>query len=975
VHQAVVALVVSHDGARWLPAVIEGIGAQTVPLARVVAVDTGSRDESPDLLLDAFDEVVTLTGRAAYPEAVRAGLEQLAPEDAEWIWLLHDDSNPAPDALERLLAVATVGHRSDHGADILGPKLREWPSLKRLLEVGVTISGTGRRETGLEPGEYDQGQHDEVREVLAVNTAGMLVRRRVLEDLDGFDDHLPIFGNDIDFGWRAAARGYRTVVVPDAIVFHAEAAHRGIRRTPLTGRHTHYQERRAALFTLLANTRGRALPGKLVRLFLGTLVRMVGFLVVRSAGEALDDLAALFSVYVSPGEIRRARVARRIPVAVPGGGPAPDPRPLLAPWWVPYRHGLDFVGDIVNAAFNQAQDVADRRRAAKEAEAPVPMRRPTALDDDTPEEDTGLVARFFTNPLAVALGVVVLLSVFGAREAFGLVTGGGLAPAPERATQLLGLWTESWHPLATGTAVPAPAYVAVLGVLGWLLGNSAAAGVSAVLLLAVPLGLWGAWRMLRVVGRLVDPGGSPRWLVALGAVTYALIPVTSGAFGDGRLGLVAVAVIVPFVAHAALGFGDPERDRRWRAAWRTGLLLALAAAFEPVTWVFAVVLAVILLILASAVTRRLPRGREVLGPPLVTLGVTPLVLLPWWVPAIQHHASSLLLMETGRQPYPSLTFGDLLFGRLGTAGGSVFGGQGVGGPGWLGAMLVVLAVLALVPRATRIPVLVAWLVAGAAALTATALSFLHLPLPGGSVAPGIGVLLVLLHGCFVLAAMLGAQGLVTILRRSGREHHEVLLVGLAVVAAVIPAIGLGWFVWKGPGDLGNSENTGIPPFMTDEATTADANGILVIRGDVDHGLTYTIRRGAGDTLGESEILYASRPDPAFDADVRALVSRPTPTVVDDLAESGIHYLVLPAPYDGSVAAGLDATDGLGQAGTESQATRTWQIETPVDPHAVDGPHSVVHSVLIGVGGAGLLVVLVLTLPTLRASRRTEEDDS
>ena len=96
--------------------------------------------------------------------------------DAEWIWILHDDSTPAPDALEHLLAAA-----AEHPeADLLGPKLREWPSLRRLLEVGVTISGTGRRETGLERGEYDQGQHDDVRRVLAVNSAGLLVRREAL---------------------------------------------------------------------------------------------------------------------------------------------------------------------------------------------------------------------------------------------------------------------------------------------------------------------------------------------------------------------------------------------------------------------------------------------------------------------------------------------------------------------------------------------------------------------------------------------------------------------------------------------------------------------------------------------------------------------------------------------------------------------------------------------------------------------------
>jgi GT2 family glycosyltransferase len=955
VNPTVVALLVSHDGSRWLTAVVEGLRSQTVPLAGVVCVDTGSHDDSPDLLLDAFDEVVTVSGRTAYPEAVRIGLEQIPAEAAEWVWLLHDDSNPAPDALERLLAASAA----DPEADVLGPKLREWPSLKRLLEVGITISGTGRRETGLEAGEYDQGQHDEVRQVLAVNTAGMLVRRAVYERLGGLDDNLPMFGNDLDFGWRAATAGVRTVVVPDAVVFHAEAAHRGLRRTPLTGRHTHYHERRAALFTLLANAPARALPWQVVRLFFGTLLRMVGFLVVRSAGEALDDLAALFSVYAGPGEIRRARQARK---AIGDH----DPKPLLAPWWVPYRHGLDFVGDIAAAATNQAQDVADRRRAAKEAAAPAPLRRPVVVpdDDDAVAEDTGLVARFFTNPLAVALSIVVVLSIVGVREAFGLVTGGGLAPAPADAQALWGLWIESWHPLGTGTAIPAPAYVVPMAVLGTVLGNSAAAAVSAVLLLAVPLALWGAWRLLRVVGRLVDPGGSPRWLVALGAVTYALVPVTSGAWGDGRLGVVAAAVLVPWIAHAALGFSDPEPDRRWRAAWRTGLLLAIAASFEPVAWVFAVLLTLVVTVLAVAVARSLPRDRSIWGPPLVALGVSPVLLAPWWLPALWHGAGSLLLMETGRQPYPSLTFTDLLLGR--------FGGD-IGGPWWLGALLVVLAVLALIPRATRIPVLVAWLVAAVAAFTATALSFVPLPLPGGSVRPGIAVMLVVIHGCFVLAAVLGGQGLVTILRRSRAEHHQALLVVLAVVAAIIPAIGLGWFVWQGPGDLNSSEDTGIPAYMTDSSMASDANGILVIRGDVAQGLRYTIRRGDGDTLGENEIQYASEPDPAFNADVRALVSRPTAAVVSDLAKAGIRYVVLPSPADGDVAAGLDATDGLVQASAESRTTRAWSVAPPVDPHAMDGPGSPARVVLLVVQGIAVLVVLVLCLPTWRASRRRSDD--
>jgi hypothetical protein len=258
-------------------------------------------------------------------------------------------------------------------------------------------------------------------------------------------------------------------------------------------------------------------------------------------------------------------------------------------------------------------------------------------------------------------------------------------------------------------------------------------------------------------------------------------------------------------------------------------------------------------------------------------------------------------------------------------------------------------------------------------LTAALLSFVPLPLPGGSVRPGIAVLLVVLHGCFVLAAMLGAQGLVTILRRSRAEHHQALLVGLAFLAAVVPAIGLGWFVWQGPGDLASSEDSGIPTYMTDESVASPANGILVIRGDVAHGLRFTVRRGDGDTIGENEIQYASKPDPAFTADVRALVSRPTPTVVSDLAKAGILYVVLPSPADGDVAAGLDATDGLVQASAEDRSTRAWSVGVPVDPHAMDGPGSLVRAVLLVVQGLAVLVVLVLCLPTWRASRRRSDE--
>lgn len=940
----VTALLVSHGGARWLPAVLDGVLAQTRAPDRLVAVDTGSKDDSVDLITRSWGEVVIAATRGTgFGAAVTLGLAGAG--ESEWVWLLHDDATPAPTALAELLAAA-AGHPE---ADILGPKLREWPSLRRLLELGVTISGTGRRETGLERGEYDQGQHDEVRRVLAVNTAGMLVRRSLLTRLGGFDPQLPVFGNDLDFGWRAAAAGHTTLVVPQAVVFHAEAAHRGIRRTPLTGRHTHYQERRAALYTLLANIRTRGLLLQTVRLAFGTALRVLGLLLVRAVGEALDELAALVSLYARPGQIHRARAARRPHrTADPG-----EVRRLLAPWWVPYRHGLDFLGDLAAAAVHQAQDVAERRRAAT-----LVSQGRQGPQDEEPDDlatDTGLAARFLTNPVAVAVSVFVVLALGGARVAVGGVSGGALSPSPEHVGAWWRLHLEYWHPLLTGTSVPAPAYLLPLALLATLLGGHAPAAVSVLMALAVPLALWGAWRFLRVAGRLASVEGVPRWILAGGAGTYALVPVTSGAWGAGRLGTVVTATLLPWLAHAALGFADPDPDRRWRAGWRTGLLLALGTAFTPGLWPFALLLGAVVLGTALLVSPLTVRRSSVLGPPVTALLLAPVLLAAWLVPLLVDGSWAGLLMEAGRLPTAHLVPLDLLTGHAATGGAPVA----------LGVVVVALAVLALGPRGSRIVVLICWIVALTAAVTAALVSLVSVDLATTPWWPGLGVFVVVLQGAWLTAVVVAAH-------EALRSSKGVLVRTWGVAAAglllVLPVAGLAWFVIDGEGELATETGADVPAYMAQSSELGPAHGILVVEGTLTEGITYTVRRGDGATVGDDEIMALTPEDAAFTAAVRTLVSRPTAAVVSGLADQGIEYVVLRAPVDGRVAATLDATAGLAQASAEDRATRAWQVEKELDPDALAGPGSWWRTLLLVLQAVAVLVVVVLCLPTLRERR-------
>ncbi|MFT4286776.1 glycosyltransferase [Nocardioides sp.] len=947
----VAAVLVSHDGARWLPTVIDGIAAQTAPLAQVVAVDTNSVDESARLLRDAFGEVQVLKGATGYPAAVQAGVNLLG-QDVDWIWLLHDDANPAPTALAELLAAA-----ESSGADLLGPKLREWPSLRRLLELGVTISGTGRRETGLERGEYDQGQHDEVRAVLAVNTAGLLIRRSAWEALGGLDDNLPIFGNDIDLGWRAARAGLRTIIVPRAVVFHAEAAHRGVRRTQLTGRHTHFQERRAALYTLLANARPWRLPFQLLRLLLGTLLRAVGFIAIRSLGEALDEVAALLSVYSRPGRIHAARRAR---AALDTADPA-QVRALLAPPWLPYRHGLDAVGDLVGALTNSAADIAERRRAAAAERDPASFaarNRQAAAegidgDGEALLQDTGAVARFLTNPVAVLLAVVVALLLVGTREALGTVVGDGLSPTPAGVGDWWRLHLESWHAIGQGSDLPAPPYLLPLTLLGTLLTPGGA--VSTVMLLSAPLGLWGAWRLLRVIGRLLSIRGVPRWLILWGATAYALVPLVAGAWSEGRLGPVVAAAVLPWLVHAALGFADPEHDRRVRAGWRTGLLLALVTAFTPIAWPAFLLLTVVVLVVAAVLVPGVLADRSHWLPPLVALLVPVVLLAAWWLPLLLHGGAAGLLLDAGVPPMPALDGAGLALGRL----------PDLGAPWWLGVVLPALAVVALVPARTRVPVLVCWLVGLVAALTALALSPLSLRLGALSTPAGTSFLLVLAQGAAVVAIVVGAQGA---LAGGVTGWRRGLAAVLGAVAAIAPLGGLAWVVVAGHGSLSDHVTKVVPAYMLQAAEQGPEHGVLVLRGDIAGGIRYEVVRDDGTTLGEDEIAALTPASAAFTGLVRDFVSRPGDDTVAGLAAAGIQYVVQPAPADPTVAATIDATSGLTQASAQDRATRAWQVEA--EPTlATTGHRSWLRLALLVVQLAGLLAVLTLCAPTMERGRR------
>lgn len=368
-------------------------------------------------------------------------------EPVQWLWLLHDDSAPEPDALTELLRVA----EENPDAAVIGPKLRGWYDKKQLLEAGVTIARSGRRWTGLDRREQDQGQHDQVRPVLSVSTAGMLVRRDVYDDLGGFDRRLPLMRDDVDLCWRAQSAGHTVLVAPDAVLRHAEASARERRTVDCAGRTTaspHRVDKAGAVYTILANSSGRALPYVLLRVLLGTVLRTLAYLIGKAPGQAVDEITGLLATLLRPGRLLAARKARRRPAV-----PAADLRPLFPPPGASLRANAEQLAGYFGG--DRDTDVAPAGRHGGGSILTAP-----GEDGDyaVAEERFARLRRIARNPAPVLFGLLLLVSVAACRGLIGggSLMGGALLPAPGSGFDLWRAYTDGWQPVGTGSTASAP---------------------------------------------------------------------------------------------------------------------------------------------------------------------------------------------------------------------------------------------------------------------------------------------------------------------------------------------------------------------------------------------------------------------------------------------------------------------------------------------------------------------------------------
>ena len=542
----VTAILVTRGTTPYLDASLRAVLAVDRAPSRVVVADT-SEDSSAQVAPDLADQVVVhrVPGARSFGTAVSAVLADLPAVDSTWLWLFHDDSAPERRSLDHLLRA--LEHTSN--VAVAGSKQVRWDAPEELLEVGYTVSRSGRRMTGVEDGELEQGQHDSRDDVLAVGLTGALVRRSVWLELRGTDPTYGVFGDSLDLCYRARRAGHRVIVVPTAVVHHARASLTGERTRTAAGTRTDAAgasdslvsgdpsfgpRLRSQLFFLASTLPVVVLPFFLVLAVVAGPVRALYRIAVKQPGQALEEIwAPLWLVGRTPRTIRARTVAART---------SSVPRRRLAPLLATTR-------DVITSH-------QDRRLAARA------RRKALHRNDDLDRAEirqTGRRRRLTLLGLVLLLCVVTVVALGPAVSTLtstGRVVGGALLPAR-------GGWSDLWQAISggwvrdgLGASAPADPLLTAIAPVTALTGGDLQLAVNLLVVAGLVLSGLGAWFAAGVVTRSLS-------LRSWAVLVWVAAPTLLAAVGQGRLGAILAHAALPWFALALVRALGLQRTDVW----------------------------------------------------------------------------------------------------------------------------------------------------------------------------------------------------------------------------------------------------------------------------------------------------------------------------------------------------------------------------------------------------------------------------
>jgi GT2 family glycosyltransferase len=220
------AIVLSWNGREDTLSCLESLMRVQRPDLRVICVDNGSSDGSPQAVRERFPGVTLIEAGAnlGYAGGNNLGIRDALAHGASWIVLINNDATVAPDVLEGFEAAARERPR----AGILAGKVyfadrpsTIWFAGQRVREL---LGYSGR------PRGYGRSDGPRYERVVATGRAVgalMAISREAIDAVGLLDEGLFAYVEDVDWALRVRDAGFEVVFAPGARVWHGVSASTG----------------------------------------------------------------------------------------------------------------------------------------------------------------------------------------------------------------------------------------------------------------------------------------------------------------------------------------------------------------------------------------------------------------------------------------------------------------------------------------------------------------------------------------------------------------------------------------------------------------------------------------------------------------------------------------------------------------------------------------------------------------------------
>jgi len=216
---SVAIVVLNWNGREDTLACLASLSRCDYPALTIIVVDNGSTDDSVAAVRVAFPHLTVLeTGRnLGYVGGNNLGLEYARRLPADYMLLLNNDTEVAPDFLSRLVEVAESNPR----IGIVGPFIYYQSLPTRFWSVGGGIDWRRGHTWMLGEGQEDSGQFGVAPfSVDFITGCALLIKSAVLDRIGLLEERFFAYYEDTEWCVRARRMGYETMTVPGAKVWH-----------------------------------------------------------------------------------------------------------------------------------------------------------------------------------------------------------------------------------------------------------------------------------------------------------------------------------------------------------------------------------------------------------------------------------------------------------------------------------------------------------------------------------------------------------------------------------------------------------------------------------------------------------------------------------------------------------------------------------------------------------------------------------